>query len=116
MASDRSNEWIGAMFVGLGLGAAGVAGALAWVTSSIGAAAIPIWLFACGGAAAILHGPLGKALADRIGGRVQDGPVELPPELYAELDELRAQIGQLEERAEFSERLLTKQNAEEAAK
>ena len=47
---ERSSEWIGAMFVGLGLGAAGVAGALAWVTSMIGPAAIPIWAFAAAGA------------------------------------------------------------------
>jgi hypothetical protein len=111
MAPDRSSEWIGASFVGIGLGAAGVAGALAWVTSAIGPAAIPIWLFAVGGAALILRGPLGSALADRIRGTAQDDVPQMPPELYAELDELRARLGEIEERVDFSERLLTKQNS-----
>ena len=107
MSGDRSNEWIGAMFVGIGLGAAGVAGALAWVTSMIGPAAIPIWAIASWGGMMVFRGPLGQALAARIGGNVPD-QVEMPPEMFAELDELRARLGELEERVDFSERLLTK--------
>ncbi len=111
MARDRSNEWIGAAFVGIGLGVAGVAGALAWVSSTLGPPSIPIWLFAVIGGVIMMRGPLGKALADRIAGRAGDGAVELPPELYAELDDMRARMIELEERVDFSERLLTKQNS-----
>ena len=112
MSGDRSSEWIGAMFVGLGLGAAGVAGALAWVTSLIGPAAIPIWAFAAGGAIVLFRGPMGQALANRIGGNVPDQQ-EPPAEVYAELDELRARLGELEERVDFSERLLAQKHAAE---
>ncbi len=113
MARDRSNEWIGSMFVGLGMGAVGVAGALAWVTSAIGPASIPIWAIAAWGGMMIFRGPFGKALATRVGGHAVDGPVELPPELYGELDELRARLGELEERVDFSERLLTRDKSVE---
>lgn len=103
----RSNEWIGAAFVGIGLGAAGVAGALAWVTSAIGPASIPIWAIAVWGAAIVLRGSLGKALAARIGGQTPDEQSAIDPGVYTELDELRARVGELEERVDFSERLLT---------
>lgn len=83
-------------------------GALATVTRIIGAAAIPIWVFAALAAVAIFKGPLGQALATRISGRSPDSePAEIAPEIYAELDELRARVGELEERVDFSERLLT---------
>ena len=86
-------------------------GALATVTRFIGAAAIPIWVFAALAAVAIFKGPLGHALATRISGRIPDpGPAEIAPEVYAELDELRARVGELEERVDFSERLLTQKN------
>ena len=109
MARDRSNEWIGATFVGIGLGAAGVAGALAWVTSRIGPAAIPIWAIVGWASTMVFRGPLGKALASRLAGEVPDGMSEVPPELYAELDDLRLRLGEVEERVDFSERLLTQQ-------
>lgn len=111
MARDRGNEWIGAAFVGIGLGAAGVAGALAWATSAIGAASIPIWIVTIIGGAIVMRGPLSKALATRIAGRESADTPDVPPELYAELDELRARLGEIEERVDFSERLLTKQNS-----
>jgi len=61
--------------------------------------------------AVALRGPVGRALADRIRGE----GVELSephPELLAELDEMRARMGELEERVDYSERLLTKVNDE----
>lgn len=112
MSGDRSNEWIGAMFVGLGLGAAGVAGALAWVTSMIGPAAIPIWGFAAFGAILLFRGSIGQALAKRIGGNAAD-QLEPASEVFGELDELRARVAELEERVDFSERLLTKGQEEQ---
>jgi hypothetical protein len=45
-------------------------------------------------------------MARNIGGEGKPGLSEVPPELYAELDELRARVGELEERVDFSERLL----------
>ncbi len=108
MAHGKNNDDMVALFIGFGFGAAGVAGALAWVTSAIGPASIPIWAIAVWGGMMIFRGPFGKALADRVGGHAVDGPAELPPELYGELDELRARLGELEERVDFSERLLTK--------
>jgi hypothetical protein len=83
-------------------------GALAYVTKQIGPASIPIWAIAAWGGAMIFRGPIGHAIGRNIGGQVQQGPAEVPAELYAELDELRARVGELEERVDFSERLLTK--------
>ena len=99
---------VGAMAFALMIAALAGFGALAGVTARIGPAAIPIWLFASGGAVMVFRGPLGQALAARISGRSPDGESEaIAPELYAELDELRARIVELEERVDFSERLLT---------
>ncbi|HEY4099964.1 MAG TPA: hypothetical protein VGM20_03710 [Gemmatimonadales bacterium] len=113
MARDRSNEWIGSAFVGLGFGAAGVAGALAWVTSRIGPASIPIWAIAGWAGMMIFRGPLGQALATRISGHSPADSPELPQEVYGELDDLRARVSELEERVDFSERILTKQSSEQ---
>ena len=89
--------------------------ALAVVTRTIGAASIPIWAIAIWGATMVSRGPIGQAIARSIGGQVQDGSAELPAELYAELDELRARVGELEERVDFSERLLTAAREKDSA-
>src|SRR5437762_778117 len=81
--------------------------ALAFLSARIGAPSIAIWGIAIWGGVSVFRGPVGKALATRISGESTDGPAELPAELYAELDELRARVGELEERVDFSERLLT---------
>lgn len=47
--------------------------------------------------------PVGKALADRIRGRV--GPTQ-DPELLAEVDALRNEVAELHERVDFAERIL----------
>ena len=46
--------------------------------------------------------PVGKALADRIRGRIPSRD----PELLAEVDALRAEVSELHERMDFAERLL----------
>jgi hypothetical protein len=61
--------------------------------------------------AIVLRGPVGKALAERIRGEGAALP-EPHPELLAELDEMRTRMAELEERVDFSERLLTKVNDE----
>jgi hypothetical protein len=68
---------------------------------------IPITLFLSVAAVFILRGPLGKALADRIGGRAPDA--REVRELRGEVDELRQQLGEVQERLDFAERLLAQQ-------
>lgn len=85
-----------------------VFGALAYVTRALGPASIPIWAIAAWGSSMVFRGPIGQAIARSISGPApQDGQAEIPAELYAELDELRARVGELEERVDFSERLLS---------
>jgi len=49
--------------------------------------------------------PIGKALADRIRAKTHEmAPPD--PQVLAELDELRVQVGELHERVDFAERLL----------
>ena len=67
--------------------------------------AIPVGVVGAIAGAAGLHGPLGKAIARRLEGA--DSPAEaLPEQLAAELDEVRGRLQELEERVDFSERLL----------
>jgi hypothetical protein len=47
--------------------------------------------------------PVGKALADRLRGRVQPAH---DPELLAEVDALRQEVAELHERVDFTERIL----------
>jgi len=75
---------------------------------------IPVTIIGAIGATIVLRGPLGQALAHRIRG---DGAVsELPPEtVLNELDDLRARVLELEERVDFSERLLAQARESERA-
>lgn len=71
--------------------------------------AIPVGIVGVCAVGGILVGPLGKALARRLEGI--EPPSEAPPEqLLAELDEVRGRLEQLEERVDFSERLLAQQS------
>ena len=62
----------------------------------------------------VLRGPLGKALAQRIT-EGSLGPAEVPPELLEEMDDMRHRMVELEERVDFTERLLARQRADESA-
>jgi hypothetical protein len=64
--------------------------------------------------AVVLRGPLGKALAQRIT-EGSLGPAEVPPELLEEMDDMRHRMVELEERVDFTERLLARQRADEPA-
>src|ERR1700759_3348861 len=79
---------------------------LAEATRHIGPAAIPIWFAVCGAGAWSLRGPLGQALAQRIAGAGPAIDDEAQQGMYSEIDELRARVQELEERVDFSERML----------
>lgn len=60
------------------------------------------------GVTAVLRGPLGKALAERLAGRraapLEDAGAVL--ELRQDVEDLRATLGEVQERLDFAERLL----------
>ncbi len=68
---------------------------------------VPVALFFTIGAVAILRGPIGKALADRLAGRVPAGVQSAETDaLQGEVEELRYRVTDLEERLDFAERVL----------
>jgi outer membrane murein-binding lipoprotein Lpp len=71
---------------------------------------VPMTLFVSIAAVAVLRGPLGSAIAERIrGGGAPDrhlaGEVE---QLRADLDAVRQELGEAQERLDFAERLLAR--------
>jgi hypothetical protein len=64
-----------------------------------------ILIFGGGTAIGISFSPIGKAIANRIRGA---GEVHTDPEVLAELDDLRAQLSEVQERLDFAERMLPK--------
>ncbi len=66
-------------------------------------------LFGGGSLVAISFSPIGKAFADRLRhGKVPLPAPEFDPAVYEELDHLRAEMSEVQERLEFAERLLAK--------
>ena len=57
----------------------------------------------------VLRGPLGKALADRLAGRPGVAASAEAERLRVEMEQLRQRLGEVEERLDFTERLLAKQ-------
>jgi hypothetical protein len=57
--------------------------------------------------------PVGKALADRLRGNV---PPAHDPELLAEVDALRQEVAELQERVDFTERMLSSKERRELEK
>lgn len=96
-------DWRNSAFIGLGLAGLGIGGGLAAASASLGPAVIPIWGMVFLMSVIALRSPIAKAMAERL--RDPDGAVP-PDEVYAELDELRARVIELEERQDFAERLL----------
>jgi hypothetical protein len=64
--------------------------------------AIPVAIVGSISAAVVLRGPVGKALARRL----ERGAPESSEDVLLELDELRSRLLEVEERQDFSERLL----------
>ncbi len=59
----------------------------------------------------VLRGPLGRALGERLAGRPRGAAEEREfQDLKGEVDELRHQLGEVQERLDFAERLLARQN------
>ena len=65
-----------------------------------------VLIFGGGSAIALSFSPVGRAFADRIRGR-HSAPVP-DPAVYEELDQLRQDVTELQERVDFTERLLAK--------
>jgi hypothetical protein len=71
-------------------------------------------MFLAIGAAAlgVLFGPVGSALARRLGGRGDPAPHEevehMSERMTAEVDHLRSRLAEVEERLDFAERLLAR--------
>ena len=82
--------------------------ALMLASSKLGAASIPIWMAVAGAAWLISRGAIGEAIAARLRGGAGQG--ELPEETLVELDDLRHPGAELEERQDFSERMLAAKN------
>lgn len=57
----------------------------------------------------ILRGPIGRALADRIAGRTGAPEKERLERLDREVEDLRAELGEVHERLDFAERMLAQQ-------
>ena len=66
-------------------------------------------LFIFGGASAIGFSftPMGRAIADRIRHGAVPVPMEADPAVYEELEHIRQEMSELQERVDFAERLLT---------
>lgn len=79
-------------------------------TELLKAASIPIWAMVIGGAVLVLRGPLGARLLDSMANRDRDPELEqADPAMLQELDDLRTQMAELQERVDFAERLLARE-------
>ena len=73
--------------------------------------AIPTTIIGAAAVAFVLRGPVGQALARRLH---SEPSAELPPEqVLTELEDLRGRLMELEERVDFSERLLAQKRERE---
>jgi hypothetical protein len=70
------------------------------------------FLFGGGSLVGISYSPIGKAIADRVRHGKSPLPAAEPDAaVYEELDHLRAELGEVQERLDFAERLLAKPGA-----
>ena len=74
--------------------------------------AIPGFFFLIGGGVGFLYSPMGRALTWSFEADAEHAPPEIAGEVLGELDELRARVAELEERQDFSERLLATRSEE----
>jgi hypothetical protein len=67
-----------------------------------------ILIFGGGTIAALSFSPVGRAVADRLRHGAGDPAAGTDPAVYEELDRLRQELAELQERVDFTERLLAK--------
>jgi hypothetical protein len=77
-----------------------------------GAGEVAMFLALGAAALGLFFGPIGSAMAHRLGGRSQTADTqgeieELGSRVTAEMDDLRHRLAEVEERLDFAERLLT---------
>lgn len=70
-----------------------------------------IFIFGGGSLIGLSLTPLGRALADRIRHGAVPRPAEPDPVVYEELEHLRQEMADLQERVDFAERLLAVREA-----
>jgi len=68
---------------------------------------IPIFFFLTVGGVVVLRGPLGRALADRIAGRAAHQDSGRTEALERQVEEMHYRLTELEERVDFTERVLS---------
>lgn len=73
--------------------------------------AVPGFFFLVAGGVGFLFSPMGRALTRSFEADAGHLAPEIPGELLTELDELRGRVAELEERQDFSERLLAQRSA-----
>jgi hypothetical protein len=106
---DKKDELLVGMIAVLGIFfVVPVIGGLITSTVFLGAASIPIWGAVSVAAWLTLKGPVGKAIGEKILGDGRSGG--LAEEDLAELEDLRNRVAELEERQDFSERLMAQRN------
>ena len=66
-----------------------------------------IFIFGVPGLIGFSFTPMGRAIANRIRYGVEPRPIT-DPVIYDELEQLRAQVGELQERVDFAERMLAR--------
>ena len=92
------------------LGSLVVMVSLSKATEHLGAASIPIWAMVVGGAVFLFRGPFGEAVLRSLSqGDPDPEAMGTDPAVLHELDDLRAQVGELQERMDFTERLLARE-------
>lgn len=68
-----------------------------------------IFLFGGGSLVGISYSPVGRAVADRLRhGKTPLPAAEPDPAIYQELDQLRVEMNEMQERLDFAERILAK--------
>lgn len=95
------------LIFGIMFGVVPLAGALIVATVKLGPASIPIWMSLAGVTWMISKGSIGDAISARLRGDA--GAAELSHDTLAELEDLRTQVAELQERQDFTERLLSQQ-------
>ncbi len=114
MMPGRAGGGAAAVFVGISVVA--LFSGMVAATAMLGPASLPVWMAGLAATAVTLRGPVGRAIAARIGG---EGDSESRGELqavadhtYAELDDLRGRLLEVEERLDFAERMLAQRSAD----